>query len=283
MLMKITAARTARTASVAVLATGLVSCGFEDQSVKLSGIEDAMWESMWHSSSVTVTAEVPGPDEQGGTGLITSLLWALGDTAESYTTYGALDLSAAGATRVIDGEVQDVLRTFQGVTYKAPALQIDEHTRGLRHGPEFSPEPYEAMATEYEGDWMELDRFDEILEPGTPPDLIHDLRTLWYQESTPDQPVNGAMHPENLSAWGEPENRDGVDVWVFSSDGEDVELAVEADVDRPRILSIRDHDLSLTFSDWDSTALPTKPDADNYVDESRVYEQLNTILKSTLD
>lgn len=225
----------------------------------LSEIEETMWDTMEASESVTITAS---PEDLGAAGLDN-----MGLGSGDVTFYGNIDGSASGFTfgdsdAVVAFDEQAYMSADYvfGIFGGAMAEQVGEQERQL----------IEAIADELQGYWVDQSgEYDPEVDPFGVDLIISESRDQWF-DSEDDDPSSSEYGDE-----GTLEEHDGVDVWVYSEG--DSELIVEADHDAPRILEATEDGGTITFSDWDSTEEPERPDEDLVIDEGEFDELLSDV------
>lgn len=273
--------------SIGALSFGLASCGdtAADEPVALADIEEAMWDSMEASDSVTVTVDLPAMDEETSEAQSAAMVEMFGADFEQMSVYGAMDSSATAVSMGVAESGEEVMRVFGETVYMSvdfllanAGAQMDLMEIGEEEGEE-SDSTLGDLRAEYDGKWLDMPFEAAGAEGQTPADLIADLRAGWEAdgEGEDDEPVSGPMDKANLPQEGQPEERDGVDVWVFASEDNDVELVVEADMDAPRILSASDGAVGMSFTEWDTSGLPEEPAAEDVADENEVNDAMMSL------
>lgn len=264
--------------AIGSLTLGMVSCGESaaDKPVALVDIEAAMWDSMESAESVKVTVELPDTDGAGDTAQAEAMTEMFGADFEEMSVYGAMDSSSTAVAMKATDQSEEIMRIFGDTVYMSTQFLLSnvESQTGLRDGD--AEEVFSALETEYNGTWLNMPPGAAGTDGMTPAELIADLRAGWDAEGegADDEPVAGPMDASNLTAEGQPEEREGTDVWVFSGADSDAELVVVADLEAPRILSARDGEVAMHFSEWDSAELPEEPAQDEIADENELNEAM---------
>lgn len=271
--------------SIAALSLGLVSCGNDaaDEPVALADIEEAMWDSMQASESVTVTIDLPAMDEETRAAQTEVMMEMFGADFEQMSLHGAMDSSATAVSMGLSGSGEEVMRIFGDTVYMSVDFMIANAAAQMSltevGEEEETNDSASELRAEYADMWIDMPFESAGAEGQTPADLIAELRAGWEAEGEgeDDEPVSGPMDRTNLPEEGQPEERDGVAVWVFASEENDVELVVEADEEAPRILWASDGEVGMSFTDWDASADPVEPIPEELADPNDVNDAMMSL------
>lgn len=269
----------------------------------LADIEDSMWDSMEESESVTMTADMEqiAAQDPEGAAMFQEMLGSenmdfqfsgsLQESATSlkigdeefmrifgsdgvYMSSDAIFGILGAASSELSSEEQEVLDEISGEV-SGTWIDFSEEMQGDEDLEEMD---LSVMLTEFRDGWDEGssddgDEEDSDSEDSDSEDADSDEGDA--EESSSDDSESGDSGSgisvdEFKDAEGSLDERDGVDVWVYA-EGDD-ELVVEADHDSPRMLSADDGEVSVTFSDWDETDAPEKPEDSDLLTEEDLNE-----------
>lgn len=266
--------RCATAVGAAVSLTALTSCDlFDDGAPELSEIDDLMWESMQEAGSVTMTVDMAAfADDDPETAEMFAQM--LGSEPSTMQLYGSLDESATAMS--IDDH--DIFRTFgeNGAYISTDATFGAMEAEAGQVSPE-DQQVLEVLVEEFAGMWVDFStqaQGDESLNELDVNQLLSDFREAWEEEDSSDAIFPRTDIPEE----GTEEVRDDTDVWVYTGENEDQELVIEADDESPRMLSISDGEITLTFSDWGETEIPEQPDESELMTEEAYNQVLMDLL-----
>lgn len=254
---------TAAGSLVALTACG--GSGVEDPPA-LSDIDDLMWETVQEQESVTISADMSqlmgtlddGSNMFGG---------MFGPDGDSVKIYGDLD----GTSMAVALGEDDLMRVFgQDAAYlSGDAIFSIFGGEGLTE-----QEVFEGITEEFADTWIdfsnELD--DEEFNIGT---LLSELQDSWAEGDDSDEtPITR----DEISDEGIHEVRDEQDVWVYEGAEDGQELVIEANHDAPIIVAISDGDNTMTFSDWNETESPERPEESQIIDEDEFEQRMMEIM-----
>ncbi len=164
---------------------------------------------------------------------------------------------------VPDGSLAEVEMTVEDIELTAMTVDRQIYLSGESMATSVEQELSEDEQQDIDIEGFESEMSGVWVDVGTHEDM-GDLDDILDQLSTEES------WTETYSDEGEAEERDGEEVWVYSSeDGE--ELAILADEDEPYIYSItgetnEDDSYEMIFTDWDDTEVPEEPDEDDIID-----------------
>lgn len=241
----------------------------------LSEIDDLMWDSMEEAGSVTLTADMNAlaADDPESAEIFEDML---GADLSNVQLYGSLDESASGM-RLGD---QDVFRLFG----EDSAYLSTDAIFGMFEAqmPALSPEEQQMLddlIEEGSGSWIDFSgevQDDESFNNLDVKLLLADFRESWEDETSS---ADDALFPRtDIPDEGTHEVRDEVDVWVYTGESEDQELVLEADHESPKISSVSDAEISMTFTDWGETELPEQPDESQLMTEEDFEQLMNDLI-----
>ncbi|WP_022871970.1 hypothetical protein [Nesterenkonia alba] len=225
---------------------------------ELAEIEEDIWESSLDGDSVTITSEISAaamgadqidPDIDPTE---TTEITIAGDVEGDGFLYGLPTGDFLVFDDAIYQSVEDFVETYESSAPEGAELEIDPDQ--LRS----------ALAAE--GEWVEVttDYADHVQSPA---EFIEYLRQSFGDDLGEDAPA------------GELDTRDGENVWVYGQEDEDIsaEIVVHADESEPLLHSLSgaqgDETVEVTFTDWDETDEPERPDDEEIIDEAE-FEQI---------
>ena len=257
---------TITTAGSLVALTACGGSGVEDPPA-LSDIDDLMWETVQEQESVTISADMSqlmdtmddGSNMFGG---------MFGPDGDSVKIYGDLD----GTSMAVALGEDDLMRVFgQDAAYlSGDAIFSIFGGEGLTE-----QEVFEEIREELAGTWIDFSSElgdDEDLNIES---LLSELQDSWAEgDDSGETPITR----DEISDEGIHEVRDEQDVWVYEGAEDGQELVLEANHDAPIIVAISDGDNTMTFSDWNETESPERPEESQIIDEDEFEQRMMEIM-----
>lgn len=228
----------------------------------LSEIDELMWETMQAQDSVTISADIEqlaeAEDDMFGEMLA-------GDDT-NMQLYGALDGSAIGMSF---GD-SDLVRVFGHEEAYLSGEAFFDLMGSAGAGLDGTDD--DATSELFADTWIDFS--SEISGEDNEFDLggaLGELQDGWNEgEANDDTPVAR----DELSDDGTHEVREEQDVWVYAGSEEGQELVLEANHDAPKIVALSDGDTTMTFSEWNATESPQRPEESQIIDQDEFEQRI---------
>lgn len=241
----------------------------------LSEIQDQVTQTLHEAESVTITASgsVPGLADEGSDSDTEDPDLGEAEDAEDLDDEAEEQLENAEDLQMVyrgagDGSLAMAEVSAEGVQMSVVTVDNAAYFSGdsllsifESQLPQDQLEQFdlEALREDLDGRWIDTGQEDDL---GSLADVLDEIdEDEWTDE---------------FSEEGTVEERDGQTVWVYSG-ADSSELVIVADEESPYLHSMTQgtdgDDLSIIFSDWDSTELPEEPAEEDIISEEE-FQQL---------